>query len=112
MIAETAAAQPAPAAEPIVLEKVCDLPIRFPVTAADISRDGRQVAVLSLAGPYLFDRPAPGDFKAMATTPPRSVVYTEANMEAITFTADGLLVTNEKRAIFLFRWKDFPEPKK
>lgn len=102
---------PLAAAEPTVLEKVGDLPIRFPVTAADISRDGNQVAVLSVGGPYLFDLAAVGDVKSMTTRPARSVFFTDPNMEAVTFITEGLLVTNEKRAVMLFRWKDFgPKP--
>ena len=39
---------------PQTLVKVIDLPTRFPVTAADLSRDGTQLAIMTLAGPSVF----------------------------------------------------------
>jgi hypothetical protein len=92
---------------PAVLEKVCDLPVRFPVTAADISRDGRRVAVLTVGGPYLFDLATPGDVASIARTASRSVLYTDVDMEAACLTPDGLLASTEKGPMLLFRWKDF-----
>ena len=97
--------------EPAVLEKLFDLPIRAACTGADISRDGKQVAVVTVAGPYLFDLPTPGDFASMKDAKPRSVLYMDVHMEAICFTADGLLTTSESRPILLFRWSDFGQKK-
>lgn len=94
---------------PQVLEKVLDLPTRIPVTSADLSPDGRRLAILTIAGPMLFDLKSPGDVASLAQQPSRSVFFTRPTMEAITFTAEGLLVTDEKRPMYLFRWKDFGE---
>lgn len=88
------------------LRKVADLPIRFPVTAADLSPDGRRLAVLTVAGPYLFDA-VPDDLSTLAAAKPAHVVYTHHRMEGCCFVPEGLLATTEERDVFLFRWKDF-----
>ncbi|CAN5614112.1 hypothetical protein BH10PLA1_BH10PLA1_02450 [soil metagenome] len=92
---------------PAVLEKVCDLPIRFPCTGADISVDGKHLAIITVAGPYLFDLPKPGDVSALNKIDPLSVFYTDIHMEAVCFVDEGLLATTESRTVYLFRWKDF-----
>jgi len=101
----------APQTTPAVLEKIADLPIRFPCTGADVSPDGKQLAVQSVAGPYLFDLPKPGDFPAAARLEPKHVFFTDVHMEAVCFVDEGLLATSESRPIYLFRWKDFAEKK-
>jgi hypothetical protein len=93
--------------KPAVLEKVCDLPIRFPCTGADISIDGKRLAIITVAGPYLFDLPKPGDVSALDKAKPLSVFYTDIHMEAVCFVDEGLLATTEFRTVYLFRWKDF-----
>lgn len=93
--------------KPAVLEKVCELPIRFPCTAADISRKGDQVVVLSVGGPFLFDLPKPGDVASIATAKSRSVFFTSVDLEAACFVEEGILATTEKRSVHLFKWADF-----
>jgi hypothetical protein len=65
-----------------------------------------------VGGPYLFTLAAPGDLASINQNTPQSVFFTSPTMEAIAFTHGGLLVTDEKRPIYLFRWKDFGEAKK
>ncbi len=96
-----------PQKEPAVLEHVCDLPIRAPATGADISPDGGQVVVQTVAGPYVFDLPKPGDVGTIKDVAPRHVWFTHVNMEAACFVQEGILATTEKRNIYLFRWEDF-----
>lgn len=93
--------------KPAVLEKVCDLPIRFPCTGADLSRDGKQLAVITVGGPYLFDLPAAGDVSGLDSLTPKHVFFTDVHMEAVCFVDEGLLVTSESRFVYLYRWKDF-----
>ena len=95
-----------PQTRPAVLGKIATLPIRFPCTGADVSSDGKQLAVQSVAGPYLFDLPTAGDFPAAEKLVPQHVFFTDVHMEAICFTEDGLLATTETRMMYLFRWKD------
>jgi hypothetical protein len=94
--------------KPAVLEKICDLPIRPACTGADISRDGKQIAIITIAGPYLFDLPKPGVVESIVQAkPPKSVFFTNIHMEAVCFVEEGLLATAESRQVYLFRWKDF-----
>jgi hypothetical protein len=81
------------------------LPVRFPVTAGDVSPDGRWAVILSVGGPALFR--IDGDPGKLLTAQPRTVFYTDKSMEAATFVADGVLATTEDRDVLLFRWKDF-----
>jgi len=98
-----------PQMKPAVLEKVCDVPIRFPCTGADLSADGKRLAIISIGGPYLFDLPQPGDVSTLDKITPKSVFYTDIHMEAVCFVEEGLLATTESRPMYLFRWKDFVE---
>lgn len=91
-----------------VLELVGALPIRYPVTAADTSADGKWLAVVTVAGPFLFR--IDGDVTAALKVPPSRVIYASPKMEAGTLTADGLLTTTEEGDVLLFRWKDFGLP--
>jgi hypothetical protein len=97
------------AKEPLELEKVASVPVRTPVTAADISPDGKRLAVLSVAGLNVFEINADvtNVGKAAATFTP----YVHATMEACTFTSGGgVLVATEPRQMLLFDSKP-PQPK-
>lgn len=93
--------------KPAVLEKVAELAIRFPCTGADLSPDGKRLAVQSVGGPYLFNLPAAGDVAGAGKIIPKHVFFTDVRMESICFVDEGLLATTESRMIYLFRWKDF-----
>ncbi|QOV87705.1 NHL repeat-containing protein [Humisphaera borealis] len=88
-----------------VLEAVGVLPIRFPVTAGDVSADGKWLGINSVAGPYLFR--IDGDVMKAPKVEPKRVTFASPKMEACTFTTEGLLATTEDNDLFLFRWKDF-----
>ncbi|HEX8913138.1 MAG TPA: hypothetical protein VF796_12335 [Humisphaera sp.] len=90
------------------LRFVATLPIRFPATAADLSPDGRWLAVMTIAGPYLFR--VDGDPLKAATAPSKHVLFTDKNIEAITFVPEGTLATTEGREVLLFRWADYGVP--
>jgi hypothetical protein len=90
------------------LKKVADLPaVRAPVSAADISADGKQLAILTLFGPFIFD--INGDIASIGKAKVRHSRYLDPHMEAACFVPEGLLATNEDRDVFLFRWEHFTE---
>jgi hypothetical protein len=95
-------AERAPGAEePVVLERVAALPVRAPVTAADVSPDGRRLAVLTVLGAYVFD--IDGDVAAAGNgAPARYARYIHPRMEAACFVPGGLLVTAETREVLFF----------
>ena len=76
------------------------LRIDSPVTAADISPDGKRLAVLAKNGAHLFQ--IDGNAATAAQVSPWSKRFKHDSMEACAFTPDGLLVTAESREIFLF----------
>ena len=90
---------------PKELEKVADLPVRAPVTAADVSNDGKWLAVLSVSGPYLFQ--IDGDVARAGTVPPAHTIFLHPKTEAICFVDEGVLTTTEEREMYLFRWEQF-----
>ena len=88
-------------AEPIVLEKLGELPIRSPVTGADLSPDGQRLVVLSMEGLDIFqvnNNPASaGSVQRHHFSLPRG-----HDFEACCFTSKGILVAAETREIYLF----------
>lgn len=86
-------------ADPVMLERVTSLPIRSPVTAADISADGKRLAVLSILGLNVFE--IGGDIAAAGKAKPQYTRLIHPNIEACCFVPDGVLVTSEKRQIYL-----------
>jgi hypothetical protein len=104
---------------PFTLQEVGRVPIRSPVTGADLAPDGSRLAVVTYTGPYLFR--VDGD-PAKACDPknrPTSISFTHPHMEAICFVPpglraggtalDGLLATCESREVFLFPFSQFRE---
>lgn len=85
------------------MEQVMTLPIRVPVTAADVSEDGRWLLVLTVAGPRVFE--INGDLARAASAEPLAVTYIDPVMEAACLTPDGVLATNERRQVLLFTWE-------
>jgi len=81
------------------LEKVADLPIRGQVTSADLSSDGKQLAILTYGTLYTFQ--IDGDINRLATTKPTTTPAPAGKTEGICFTADGLLMTAESRQVYL-----------
>lgn len=90
----------APSDRPVPLRHVANLPLRAPVTAADLSPDGKWLAVLTVAGPTLLR--INGDLSNAGAAPSSSLFCPEATMEALCFAGDGLLVTSERRDVLFF----------
>lgn len=93
----------------VALEPVTTLPVRSPVTAAAVSPDGKQLAVLTVSGPVLFQ--IDGDVAAAGSAKSSSVLFVNTKMEAICFVPEGLLVTTESREMFLFKYAHFGKSK-
>jgi hypothetical protein len=78
--------------DPIVMERVADLPISPGqlVTGGDISRDGSLIAVRTYETLWLWERrPDQTVAEALATPPCQAPVATEPQGEAVAFAADG-----------------------
>lgn len=92
----------------VALQRVATLPISSPVTAADLSADGRQLAILSKAGPFVFR--VDGDIARAGVARPWHTRFKHEATEACCFVPEGLLVTAESREIYLFEDAAFRAP--
>jgi hypothetical protein len=84
----------------VTLEKVVSIKIHSPATAADISADGKRLAVLSLGGLSIFQ--IDGDVANAAKVQPTSMRFIHPSAEGVCFAPDGLIVTAESREVWLF----------
>jgi hypothetical protein len=92
-------------AEVLTLHLVGELHIEAPVTGADISADGKMLAVVSKAGAYVYR--IGGDPMRATVGKPYRTKFDDAHIEACTFVPEGLLATSEARLIFLFTDEPF-----
>lgn len=92
-----------------VLQRVGRLPIESPVTGADISADGRRLAVVAKAGAWVFD--IEGDPTRAGRAPWRRARFKDQRIEGCCFVEEGLLVTAETRQVYLFTEAAFSERK-
>jgi hypothetical protein len=90
---------------PEKLEAVATLPIRMPVTGADITPDGKWLTILTVTGPYLFR--VDGDVAAVGKLTPANVIFVSPKMESCAMVKEGVLAATEDRDVYLFRWSDF-----
>lgn len=101
--------------KPATLELVGHLPIRWPITAADISPDAQRLAIMTNAGPYLFK--INGDPASAPNLTPTHITYLSPSIEACCFVpaastpknapAPGLLATCESREVLWFHGQRF-----
>lgn len=89
----------------IALRREAELPIIWPVTGAAISDDGKQLAVCTVGGPYLFDLSA--GVGAIEKQTPTFVIRPAVDMESICFVEGGLLTTRERGDITFFPFSAF-----
>jgi|GEM_PF-935389 hypothetical protein len=82
------------------LQRVADLPVTSPVTAADISPDGQRLALTAKNGAYLFQ--IDGDVAKAGRVKPAFVKFREGQIEGCCFVPEGVLAVSEKREVFLF----------
>jgi hypothetical protein len=82
----------------VSLEKVVSIPVRTPVSAADVSGDGSRLAVLSPEGVHVFD--IAGDVARAGAVRPTLIPVPLGKLEGLCFTPDGLLLTAEERQVY------------
>ena len=80
-----------------VLERVCELPIVEPVTAADLSADGKTLAILSQHALSLFQ--IDGDVRKAADAAPRAFPIPPIQAEGCAFNPQGVLLIAESGEI-------------
>ncbi len=87
---------PAPLLRPALPEPVGRLPgLIEPATAADLSRDGRHLAVASTHATRVYERDRSGGWKLVGAVPHRSDV-----MEALCWDGDDLILAGEGRGLY------------
>jgi hypothetical protein len=85
---------------PLTLELVATTKIESPVTAADISSDGTLLGLVAKNGAYVFR--IDGDVTRVSNANPHHTKLKTQHIEGCCFVPEGLLVTSERRMIFLF----------
>jgi hypothetical protein len=86
--------------EPLTLELVATTKIKSPVTGADISADGTLLGLVAKDGAYVFR--IDGDVTRVSKANPHHTKLKNEHIEGCCFVPQGLLVTSERRMIFLF----------
>src|SRR6266705_3197826 len=74
--------------------------IESPVTGADISADGTLLGLVAKDGAYVFR--IDGDVARVSNANPHHTKLENEHIEGCCFVPEGLLVTSERRMIFLF----------
>jgi hypothetical protein len=92
--------------EDVSIEKVIDLPLHRPVTGADLSPDGKRLAVGADREQALFE--VDGDPATAGRQEPKRISLPAKKIEAVAWTANGLLMTAESREIY--RWREPATP--
>ena len=90
---------------PLTLELVATTKIESPVTGADISADGTLLGLVAKDGAYVFR--IDGDVTCVSNTNPHHTELKNEHIEGCCFVPEGLLVTSERRMIFLFTDRAF-----
>ena len=85
---------------PLTLELVATTKIESPVTGADISADGARLGLVAKNGAYVFR--IDGDVRRVSNANPHHTKLKNQHIEGCCFVPKGLLVTSERRMIFLF----------
>jgi hypothetical protein len=85
---------------PLTLELVAQTKIESPVTGADISADGRLLALVAKSGAFVI--PIDGDVARAHKEKGYQGKFRHEHIEGCCFVPEGLLCTAESREIFLF----------
>ncbi len=93
---------------PLKLELVATTKIDSPVSGADLSPDGRLLALVAKNGAYVFR--IEGDVSRATKGKSPTTKFKHTSIEGCCFVPEGLLATSESREIFLFtdpafRWQ-------
>ena len=93
---------------PLTVELVATTKIESPVTGADISADGTLLGLVAKNGAYVFR--IDGDVARVSNAKPHHTKLENQHIEGCCFVPEGLLVTSERRMIFLFTDPAFRRP--
>ena len=88
------------AKDPLVLDLVATTKIESPVTGADISPDGRLLALVAKSGAFLYR--IDGDVLKAGKGKPHQLKFRNDQIEGCAFVPEGLIATSESRQIYLF----------
>ncbi|HVT89690.1 MAG TPA: hypothetical protein VHD56_12610 [Tepidisphaeraceae bacterium] len=87
--------------DPVIeLHKVATLSLRIPCTAADVSLDGKWLAIMTLAGPFVYK--INGDPLRAAKVDSWHATFFDPQAEGVCFVPGGLLATTEGRRVIFF----------
>ena len=75
-------------------------------TAADLSSDGDRLAVMTVDGPVLISG-LKGDLSTIEKCPTQTIRIEPRTNEAICFTVEGLIGTDEQRDVYFFAFEAF-----
>ncbi len=96
-------------AGPLTLERIARLKIDSPVTGADISADGRLLALVAKSGAFVYR--TDGSLNGIGRVKPFHTKFRHEHIEGCCLVPEGLLATAESREIFLFTEEGFrPKP--
>ncbi len=87
---------------PAVLELVATTKIESPVTGADISADGKLLALVAKSGAFLYRINGDVSHAGKGRDKAFQVKFRHEHIEACCFVPEGLLATAESREIYLF----------
>ncbi|MGB0715886.1 MAG: hypothetical protein ACPGXK_08405 [Phycisphaerae bacterium] len=93
--------------ETSVAKPICRVPVA-PITAADVSPDGKQLAVLSYGQLAVFDL-SEGLASIESQKPPRIPLPIHKQTEACTFLGKDIIVTAESREVWRFTTSDIAQ---
>lgn len=91
-----------PSPRPVTLEFVARTKIESPVTGADISADGKRLALVAKSGAFVFS--IDGDVSRAHKEKGAQTKFRHDSIEGCTFVPEGLLAVAESREIFLFTY--------
>ncbi|HYE18344.1 MAG TPA: hypothetical protein VEA69_07860, partial [Tepidisphaeraceae bacterium] len=80
-----------------IVEKWCELPVRAPVTDADLSADGKSLAVLASDGLHVI---ALDEQLRPTAEAPRVLRVPKGQLEGVCFAGEGFLITAESREVY------------
>jgi hypothetical protein len=88
--------------EPQTLQKICDVPAINIVTGADISADGRRVALCSCREVVVFELGEDG-VEALAGEPKQRIPFRAPEVEGCAWDGDDILLVSEDRSLYRVR---------
>lgn len=93
------AVEPRQSEKPTVMKRVATLRLSWPITGADLSRDGKRLALAACQGVYVFIGEGEVE-QILQQRPHRLELRGKRQVEAVGFDGYDLILTNEQRQLF------------